>query len=215
MSLKQRISRLLEGADYEEIMSLYEKSNGIVRILISLAYDKDERTCWRAIEAIGLIAGKNCRSNTESTRVLAGRLLWTIREESGGIGWSAPEMLGEIVRNCPGPFSDIVPVIASFRDEDMLRPGVLRALFRIAGVRPDLVGFCESFVDDYLTDKNEYVRAYALMLCRVLNLSPPGIKKLSQDNSVIRIFLQGEFITVTVGKLLSETAIITHDRVDE
>ena len=80
---------------------------------------------WRAIEAVGLASKEIARTRPELVRNTVGRLLWMIRDESGGIGWSSPEMLGEIVRNNPEQFADIAPIIVSFLDEDMLSAGVL------------------------------------------------------------------------------------------
>jgi hypothetical protein len=33
----------------------------------------------------------------ESARVIMRRLMWSLNDESGGIGWGAPEAMGEIV----------------------------------------------------------------------------------------------------------------------
>jgi hypothetical protein len=57
---------------------------------------------------------------------------WSLSDESGGIGWSAPELIGEIVCADPRRFADIVPLIADVYaiEEDVFRPGVLYAFSR-------------------------------------------------------------------------------------
>ncbi len=52
-------------------------------------------------------------------------------DESGGIGWSAPEMLGEIVRANPFEYCDLVPLIWHCQDEDLFRAGALWGLYRL------------------------------------------------------------------------------------
>ncbi|MCK5427484.1 MAG: hypothetical protein KAJ34_07290, partial [Thermodesulfovibrionia bacterium] len=98
---KKEVSKLLKEKKYGELIELSLNNKKILSILISLSYDKKNPISWRAIQSTGLITGKMSKSNPKLVRNVAGRLLWMIRDESGGIGWSAPEILGEIVRNCP------------------------------------------------------------------------------------------------------------------
>lgn len=206
MSLKQRIIKTLEENNLTELLVLAGKERGIFRILISLAYDKEELLCWRAIEGLGAVAGEVARREPETVRNLVGRLLWTVREESGGIGWSAPEMLAEIVRNCPDTFSDIAPIIVSFHDEVMLRQGVLRGVVRIGEVRPDLFRLPFSFIGSYLRDTDPSVRAYSARIVGMFRLkeNSSDIEYLLQDNSVVRFYKDGNFQETTVGSIAEE-----------
>ncbi len=134
LPLKKEIIDLLEKRRYEDIINLSPSPNKVISVLITLSYDKTLRISWRAIEAIGLISKEIAKSDPGTVRNIAGRLLWMIRDESGGIGWSVPEILGEIVRNNPGLCSDLAPIIASFHEEKMLTAGVLWALGRIGKI---------------------------------------------------------------------------------
>jgi len=77
------------------------------------------------------------RRDPEFLRETCRKLLWSFTDESGGIGWSAPEMLGEIVSSDPKRFQDVIPLIAAAYevDEDVFRAGVLYALSRVASMR--------------------------------------------------------------------------------
>ena len=124
---RKEILLLLEEKKYDEVTALAKKDiRGLFRLLISITYDKSDVLCWRAIEVTGIIAGEIAKTSPDVIRNLAQRLLWMLRDESGNNISSAPEMLGEIVRNSPDSFADIAPVIASFHDELMLKPGVLQ-----------------------------------------------------------------------------------------
>lgn len=210
MTLRKRITALLEQNNVPELIALSEKEHGIFRILISLAYDKNQLLCWRAIEALGIISGNMARNEPERIRNLIGRLLWTIREESGGIGWSAPEMLGEIVRNSPDVFSDIGPIISSFYDEEMLKRGVLRALVRIGDIRPDLIQNSAVLVEPSLDNEDAQVRAYAIRLAGCLRLTAciKDIKHLRDDKNEITVYEKGFLRTMNVGDIAKETVIL-------
>ena len=206
----KKAAALLQENDLAGLLEAAVKESGIIRGLISLTYDKEDALCWRAIEAIGIISGGMAVKQPEKIRNLVQRLLWMLRDESGNNVGSAPEILGEIVRNSPDTFSDIAPIIASFEDEEMLRRGVLRALVRISEKRPDLVMASASLAGRYLGDQDAVLRAYAVLLAGRLGLKEylPALEDLARDTSCIRIYKDGELRDMTVGKIAGETAIL-------
>lgn len=214
MAEKERVMKALEENDLPLLLSLArEKKQAIFRLLISLTYDKESLICWRSIEAIGAIAGSIKEKDPETIRSLAQRLLWMMRDESGNNAWSAPEMLGEIVRNCPGQLADIAPIIASFHDEEILRKGVLRAVMRIGEKRPDLIDVSVLPLAEYLQDFDATVRAYTVIIIKVFSLSglAVDVKKLVGDESRIKIYADGDLRTFDIGKLAEETVKILVD----
>ena len=205
--LKKDLLSLLEQQGYDEITKkARENVKGIFRLLISVAYDKSDILCWRAIEATGIVAGEIAKSRPDVVRNHAQRLLWMMRDESGNNPWSAPEMLGEIVRNSPDAFADIAPVIASFHDELMLRAGVLRAIFRIGEVRPELIDISGEFITPYLRDEDPVVRAYSLLIAGVYKLGEtlPVISELKDDGIAVVLYSGGDFLSTSVGRVAGE-----------
>jgi hypothetical protein len=204
----------LEERKYDEITDIAKKNaKGVFRLLISISYDKSDILCWRAIEVTGIIAGEIAKTNPEVIRALAQRLLWMLRDESGNNLSSAPEMLGEIARNSPENFADIAPVIASFHDELMMRPGVLRAIFRIGEVRPDLIGISREFIEPYMRDEDPVVRVYALRIAGTYKLREtlPVISALKDDTESVTIYSDGDFHTMNVGQIAAKM----HERLSE
>ena len=210
MSKREKISRLLEDGDLTGLVAHAGNDNSIFRTLISLSYDKESVISWRAMEAIGIIAGERARTEPGLIRNLVQRILWMMREESGNNPWSAPEMLGEIVRNAPEEFADIAPIIASFHDEEILRRGVLRALARISEVRADLVKESSAVAGLYLGHSDAVTRAYALELVRNLMLKEflANAETLMHDRAIVRIYTHGDFESFPVGKIAEETVIL-------
>ncbi len=210
MSQREKIIKLIEERDFAGLLLFAEKDRSIFRTLISLSYDKGSVISWRAIEAIGKIAGQKARTEPVLIRHLVQRILWMMREESGNNPWSAPEMLGEIVRNAPEDFSDIIPIIASFHDEEMLRRGVLRALVRISEVRADLMGGASSLAGLYLGHSDAATRAYALKLAGNAGLKDllASAEALKEDPAVVCLYSDGDFESIALRKISEETVIL-------
>lgn len=202
---KSEIREFLGQYRLEPIIEAAKTNKSIIRMLISLVYDKENLESWRAIEAIGLVAGEIAKTNVDLIRNLSQRFLWMMRDESGNGPGSAPELLGEIVRSTPDAFADIGQVVTSFHDEIMLRRGVMRAIWRIVDSRPDLLTITQELMDQklYLEDGDAQVRAYALMTAGALGLNEfqPLIEELAGDMSPVTIYNSGEFINTTVSEI--------------
>jgi len=205
-NLKERIKSALGDRSYDEIADMARRDKGVIRRLISLAYDKDDVMAWRAIEAMGSVAGELSKERIDIVRDTIRRLLWSMGEESGGIGWSAAEMLGEIIRSNPDQFIDIIPIVWSFHEEEMFRAGTVWAMGRIASVRPDLVRFILKDVQGMITDKNPTVRGYAAWVIGILGADSllEDINKLVNDQSAINFYYGGELTRKTVGCMVKE-----------
>jgi len=182
LEAKQIVRQALESNDLDAIVSLVRQQKRTLSLLIRIAYDKDTLAGWRAIKAVGFAAKALLQKDQEYLRMTIRKLLWSLTDESGGIGWAAPEILGEIVSADPGQFSDIIPLIAEVYsvEEDVFRPGVVYALSRIAETAPERVAGYENIIMMSLIDKNPLVKVNALELIgRLWAISRE--KKLWQD----------------------------------
>ncbi len=203
---KEKIRKLLEEKKYDELIKLYSGDRRILNLLISLTYDKQSLVCWHAIEAIGKVTKEIAKVNPDLVRNTIGRLLWMIRDESGGIGWSSPEILGEIVRNNSELFQDIAPIIVSFLDEEMLSAGVLWAIGRIGGVSAGLVEDAISVILPYLNNPDQTLRGLAVWALGEIGASENigEMEKLRNDNNYITFYDEGELTRKTVGDITEE-----------
>jgi hypothetical protein len=202
-SLKEEITESLETADFERVGRLALEHKQVFRILISLAYDKEELLCWRAIEAMGVAAAVVGRKDPSVVRNVVQRLLWSMRDESGGIGWSAPEMLGEVVINNPQTCADIPPIILSFHEEESFLKGVLWSVGRItdAGIN----GMEGSFevVTRALDHKDPLVRGLALYAVPKFRIDEVAgrVRGMVGDEGRCRIYKNHELVTTKVGDI--------------
>jgi hypothetical protein len=197
-ALKKSILSALASNDLETVASLAARDRKVLSRLVRLAYDKETLVGWRAIKAAGLVAHVLVKSDYEFLRETCRKLLWSLTDESGGIGWSAPEMLGEIVSADPARFRDIIPLIASAYEveEDVFRAGVLYALARIAETAPELAAPYQKIVIMSLADRDPLVKVRGIGLVRLLWPWANSNGIWSRE--------YGERISLTLDKLISD-----------
>jgi hypothetical protein len=215
VGMKQAIVDALDANDFETVLTLALQNRKALSVLVRLAYDKDTLTGWRAIIAVGRVASVFVRNNYDFLRETARKLLWSLSDESGGIGWSAPEMLGEIVSADPKRFADVIPLIAEVYtiEEQVFRPGVLYALKRIAETSPETVRPFQMLIVRGLSEQDPLSRIYSLELVRMLkdkfiaeNLAAikDRLEDLRQDRAEAWVYSRECFECIEVGNLASE-----------
>jgi HEAT repeat protein len=206
MLSKKEVAELLSEKKYDELIRRFSGKRKIFSTLISLSYDKGDVISWRAMEAIGLITGEIAGTDPELVRNTVGRLLWMIRDESGGIGWSAPETLGEIVRNNPELCADIAPIIVSFHEEKMLTAGVMRAVGRVGKTSREMVDYAVPIIISCLKDPDRTVRAHAAWAAGELGViqAADELEKLGNDTDVIPFYEDGELREKSVGEIAAK-----------
>ena len=208
--VKDRIKGLLTLRAYDQLADMVGQNKGIIRRLISLSYDKQDVISWRAIEAIGVISRTFSKGSMDILRETIRRLLWSMGEESGGIGWSAAEMVGEIVTGDPDAFNDIIPILWSFKEEEMFRAGIVWAMGRIAMIRPELVAFIIQDLPEMLEDRDPVVRGYTVRLMGLLpealnaGNSRKQISKLLGDISPVPVYKEGELLSQSISEIAGE-----------
>jgi hypothetical protein len=216
LEMKKFIHDSLEMNDLDAVVLLALKDRKTLSLLIRMAYDKETLVGWRAIKAVGRVAKVFVKTEHEFLRIAIRKLLWSLSDESGGIGWAAPELLGEIVSADPEGFADIIPLIAEVYgiEEQTFRPGVMYALVRIAEVSPELVTDYQKIIIRSLVDKNPLIKIYTLELVGLLwsvaclkNIWSIEYKmkvesivnSMKEDRGVAWIYKNNGFIDIEVG----------------
>lgn len=215
--LKTLVQRSLEDNDLRGISELASGNRKVMSRLVRLAYDKETLVGWRAIMAIGLAAREMIPADLDFLRETCRKLIWSLSDESGGIGWSAPEILGEIMSADPKRFKDFIPLVASVYEieEDVFRGGVLFALGKIAEPAPELAAPYQKIIISSLADTDPIVRVRGLELVSLLwsyGKSSPAwsreygdriiaaIQNLRMDKGEAWIYRGDSFTSVVVGE---------------
>jgi len=204
---KKILKKLLLDGDLKKIADMSIDDKGIINLLFSFSYDKDDVMTWRTIESVGLIAEKLSSTDPEFIRNTARRLLWSMTEESGGMSWSAPEMLGEIIRANPEEFYDLIPILWSHRDEDVFRAGTVWAMSRIAEVAPEKVAFISQQLRQMIKDDNPQIRGYSIIVFGKIEGANAinDIKNLLDDEHIINIYRNKNLLKISIREIAQST----------
>ena len=117
--------------------------------LFSAILNSDETTRWHAVTAMGHVASKIADNDPDQGRIIMRRLMWSLNDESGGIGWGAPECMGEIMARHEGLANEFHCILFSYLVEredgadnyleyQPLRRGAFWGLARLALERPSI-----------------------------------------------------------------------------
>lgn len=207
-SLKNELLQTLLERDHDQIARLARSDKRTFGKLIAFAYNKDGLLCWRAIEAMGAAARAVAANDKATVRNVAQRILWSAREESGGMGWSAPELLAEIAIAAPKAFPDIPPIIISLHSEDeekVFLKGVLRAAGRMGEAGITDVAGSEELIRKSLSHDDPAVRGLAVWAAARAGVDAREvISRLIEDEGGLQLYEGGQLVDTTVGDLASE-----------
>jgi hypothetical protein len=107
---------------------------------------QDESVKWAAVTTMGMHVSELAEKDLEAARNWMRRFMWQLNEESGGLGWGIPEVMGEVMARHEGLAREFAPILVSFIREDgnfleyePLQRGVVWGIGRLAQVRPQIL----------------------------------------------------------------------------
>lgn len=145
---RKEIKKILELKDFEKNINLIHEFPPfkVVNALFSLLVTTDEIIRNRVVKAFGEVVSKLAEENLESARIVMRRLMLSLNDESGGIGWGSPEAMGEIMARSEKLAEEYHKILISYTlgggnelDFEDLQKDVIAGLRRLSVVRPDLV----------------------------------------------------------------------------
>jgi hypothetical protein len=130
---KKILRDLLEQRDRDGLLRWGNgRKKGINALLALLLYETDLLVRWRCIEGLGLLAKDLAPRGLEQMRDIIRRLLWMMNDESGNVGWFAPEAIGEILANVPRLAREFANLLPHFLVEEPFERGTHWAMVRVA-----------------------------------------------------------------------------------
>ena len=154
---KEEVLELLEQNNFENNIQKIHKydERKIVNALFSFLCSTDKKIKEHAITAMGEVVSKIVESDMEFARVIMRRLMLNLNDESGGIGWGAPEAMGEIMARNENLAEEYYKILISYTlgggnelDFEELQKDVIAGLKRLSRVRPNLVKEVEHLLNE-------------------------------------------------------------------
>ena len=147
-NFKEKIKKLLGEDDFDENLQDIHKFPPlkVVNVLLSLLVTTNEELKNRVVLAFGEVVSRLAETDMESARIVMRRLMLSLNDESGGIGWNSPEAMGEIMARSNKMAEEYHKILISYAtgggnelDFEGLQKSVIKGLKRISLVHPDLV----------------------------------------------------------------------------
>ncbi|MBF0482339.1 MAG: HEAT repeat domain-containing protein [Desulfovibrionaceae bacterium] len=219
--LKPRVNALLAGADPAaaclELAAL--DPSKLAGALFSALLHRDPLIGWRAVTAFGVAAAHLAEKDMDRARVLLRRMMWSLNEESGAVGWGAPQAMGEIMARVAELAPQFHRILASyihegekegnFLEHAPLRQGVYWGLARLALTQPCLAAAAAADLTKALGDPDPAARGLAaLALGRIgAHEALPALAELAGDRAEFDFFDGWEIIPARVGELAAQAAL--------
>lgn len=208
-TLKRRMQDLLLDDDFGRAMGALAAlpPRRAVNPLFSFFCSATPLLRWRAVSGMGVVVSRLAETHMESARVVMRRLMWTLNDESGGIGWGAPEAMGEITALHDSLANEFAHILVSyirpdgnFLEHPILQRGLLWGLGRLAHERPALTADAVPFVRAFLASTDACHRGYAawFMGAFVDDTADPDLPRMANDDARFPFYRAGILKEVTV-----------------
>jgi len=220
-NLKKTVLGLLAGDNIGQIEAelCLLPVHGVIHALFSAICRSDEKVRWNGIRAMGTSVARMADENMEDARVVMRRLLWSLNDESGGIGWGAPEALAEIMACHQGLAEEYIHMLISYMRKDgeeafqdgnyieheVLQRGLLWGMARLAETRPQMLLERNVVADllPYLRSPDAVVRGLAAKGLGILGADEAvaELRLLENDREAIRLYEDGAVHSATVSDI--------------
>lgn len=217
-ALKKKVLALLKSPNFERAEEELDSLPGreLLHALFSGICATDDTLRWRAIIYMGKTVAKIADQDMEAARVVMRRLMWSLNDESGGIGWGAPEAFAEILCCHEELAKEYAHILVSYMREDgnflehiPLQRGLLWGIGRLARARNKLLLSLNApfYLLPYFESPDASI--VGLSAWAAGGLPDEKLAKtlagLTQDQRQIRCFTSLRFRETTVGHLAADS----------
>lgn len=225
--IKQAVQDLLASEDLEHIEREIRqyKEKDLLNPLFSALSRPEELVRWHAVSAFGQVVPRLADQDMEAARIVMRRFLWSLNDESGGIGWGAPEAMAEIMLHHDRLAEEYLHMLISYLRPDgplehqdgnfielpALQRGVLWGIGRVAEGRAKML-VARGVVADlfpFLQSEDGGVQGLAAWALGRLqgdrvDETREALLALVPDSTPVRLYGQGQVRVFSVAGLVKE-----------
>ena len=219
--IKKEVLALLAAGDLAKSrreLAKYDE-HGLVNPLFSALYRPEELLRWHTITVFGEVLARLAEKDMEAARIIMRRYIWSLNDESGGIGWGAPEAMAEAMFHHDRLCDEYVHMLISYIRPDgplehqdgnylelpELQRGLLWGIGRLAEKRGSMLLKKEVAPDlfPYLHSEDPTVRGLAARALGLLGVIAPDdvLEQLLEDNRPVRFYHDGKISVLSVSQL--------------
>lgn len=209
------------GDDFDQVVVpqlLVLPARQAINSLFSALCRIDDKMKWRAVRAFGVLVARLAFQDLEFCRVIMRRHMWSLNDESGGIGWGAPEAMAEIIAQSDPLAAEYGHILVSYMRQDgnfleheMLQRGLLWGIGRVAETRPALLHahHTDIYLLYYLDAKDFVVRGRAVRAVGLLGIQTARsrLERLRNDMAICPLYIHPELVCLPVGELARQALI--------
>ncbi len=220
--IKKEVFSILQDTDSDKIwrsLAQYPTHLVLNLLFMSLCHSQ-ERIRWNGVLCFGKVVPALAEKNIESARVVMRRFLWSLNDESGGIGWGAPESMAEIMCHNTQLRNEYLHMLISYSCEDgeelfqdgnyielpTLQRGLLWGIGRLCQLHKKEMSELQIIpnVIAYLDSPDPYVAGLALWCLQLLDSLPLNKKTqtIKQSGVELQLFLNNSMQTVKLSQLI-------------
>ena len=219
--IKHEVLELLHGQDLACVLAALRRfpAKDTVNVLFSAICREDSHLRWYAVSCMGEAVARLAEEAMEEARMVMRRFLWSLNDESGGIGWGVPESMAEVMCRHAGMADEYAHMLISYMREDgaelcqdgnyiehpLLQRGLLWGVARLSGCRPRLLidKGAGADIPPYLQAEDAAIRGLAALIAGNLYLTATEgtLRRLEQDEAPLTLYWDGVFQPTTVGAL--------------
>ncbi len=191
----------------------------VLPYLLAGLCSEDEKVKWRAVTSLGVLVSEMAGKDPERAREVIRRMVWSLNEESGNVGWGLPEAIGEILARSEILAPEFAPLLLSYispgcnrLDFEPLLEGALWSIGRLAETRPDLLRSlgAERHLLLYVESPNPVIRGFSIRALGLIGgvnylINHPELLK---DDTEISLYTGRELTKVSIAQL-AKTAVGT------
>ncbi len=206
---KTKARKLLESRNHNGLLTWANNTRGALRTLFSMTFDGEEVIRWRAIEAVGVVTGELAKTDIDRVKEFLRRLLWMMNDESGGLGWHAPEAIGEILVNIPDLIPQYGKLLPHFYDEEPFERGSRFAVHRVARVNSEPFLTSVPRLEASLNDPDPIIRGYSALALLSIGAGggKPGLHGVAGQDDPVPFY---DFETGTLENIPIQKLVESH-----
>ncbi len=223
--VKNDILALLRGNNWLDISKKLHQYHvkDVIPALFSALCQTEELCKWHAVSGFGQIVPQISIKDREAGRVIMRRFLWSLNDESGGIGWGAPESIAEIMAADENIFSEYIHMLFSYMEDDgpelfqngnflelpALQQGVLWGVGRLLQVRNSemLEREADMYIRHYLKSTDQIVAGLAvwcLGMCQKRELIT-DLLPFRANNTIFNLYQNHSLHQISVAEITRDS----------